>query len=251
MHSDTKHTRAKVVALNSTNGSTANPTSSESLDARNKARLARLPAAVHAVQEKGKQLFSKSLRNLFDNADDALFALADKATSNHEQNLFFESMREVRIRRRELEGAFANAIDKAFLALVQRDVKPEVDPYAADAAPRKLSLVEHEELEELVAIDTLINKANGVCGENLQHLSMRLDSLVPNKVYQKTNPLGPDVICNAFVTACRKLEAELKAKLVLFKLFDEYVIATLPTIYDRSEEHTSELQSRENLVCRR
>src|SRR5690606_39843256 len=33
------------------------------------------------------------------------------------------------------------------------------------------------------------------------------------------------------------------------KIYSEYV-AIIPSIYNRSEEHTSELQSRENLVCR-
>src|SRR5690606_24159929 len=43
----------------------------------------------------------------------------------------------------------------------------------------------------------------------------------------------PHVVCNAFVGAVRTLEADIKAKLVLFKLFEQYVIAELPGIYEK------------------
>lgn len=220
MQSDAKAGRAKVVPIKA--------------DGANEgAKLARLPAPVHSVQEKGKQQFSRALRSLFDSADDALFALADKATTNQEQNLYFESMREVRIRRRELESKFARSIEYAFADLVNKNRVSGAGPYGqAPVSADSLSLVEDDELEELVAIDSMIAKANKNCGENLQYLSLRLDSLVPNKVYQKTNPVGPDVVCNAFVAAARDLDADIKAKLVLFKLFDQHVVSELPQIYD-------------------
>jgi hypothetical protein len=223
MQSDGKNTGAKVIAIN------ANSKAGNALSQAEKAKLARLPAPVHAVQERGKQLFSRALRSLFDNADDALFALADKATNNQDQNLYFESMREVRIRRRELEAKFADAVDAAFINLVVREGSG--DFYGADRS-EGLALVKDDELEELVAIESMISKANADCGESLQYLSLRLDSLVPNKVYQKTNPLGPDIICDAFVSAARQLKADIKAKLVVLKLFEQYVISQLPQIYE-------------------
>ncbi|MGQ9426017.1 DUF1631 domain-containing protein [Gilvimarinus sp. F26214L] len=228
MSSDTKNPGAKVVSITGTDASTAS----------DRALVARLPAPVHATRERGAHLFSKLLRTLFDNADDALFALADKATSNHDQNLYFESMREVRIRRRDMEAKFARSIDEGFLNLVGNPPAPEQgEPYAsASASGSGLSLVGDEELEELVAIESMVAKANKNCGESLQYLSLRLDSLVPNKVYQKTNPLGPELICAAFARAVRGLDAEVKARLVLFKLFEQYVVSQLPEVYDSLNE---------------
>jgi len=60
---------------------------------------------------------------------------------------------------------------------------------------------------------------------------LRLDSLVPQKVYHKNNPLGPDAVCHAFVEAAKSLDADIKAKLVLFKLFDQYVVNDLGETY--------------------
>lgn len=216
---------AQVVPINSKNVA----------GVKDRAKLARLPAPAHHVREKGKQAISKALQKVFDNADDALFTLADKATNNQEQNLFFESMREVRIRRRHMEAKFATAIDEAFARLLSdKPDLPSSDEYLADQeiSLDDISLVKNDDLEELVAVDTMVTKANTACGESLQMLSLRLDSLVPSKVYQKNNPLGPQVVCQSFINTAKDLDADIKAKLVLFKLFDQYVVANLPRIIE-------------------
>ncbi|TQV79472.1 DUF1631 domain-containing protein [Exilibacterium tricleocarpae] len=205
------------------------PLKSKNQDYR--AQAARLPAPVHQLQDKGKQLLLGLLRRLFDNADDALFELADKAASNQDQNLYFDSMREVRIRRRAMEADFGTAIDKAFALLAnQQHAAAQADAddaYSLD----NLSLVQNEELEQLVATDGMIAKASERHAEPIQHLTLRLDSLVPVKVYPRNNPFGPDVVCRAFADTAQELAIDIKAKLVLFKLFDNYVVAHLGKFY--------------------
>jgi hypothetical protein len=95
-----------------------------------------------------------------------------------------------------------------------------------------LSLVKNDELEEMVAVDGMVNKANEQFAEPIQHLTLRIDHLVPTKVYQKNNPLGVDVICNAFTDATKALNVDVKAKLVLFKLFDNIVMTRLGKLFD-------------------
>ena len=194
--------------------------------------LTRLPASMHALRDKARQQLQVMLRELFDRADDALFELADKATNNHEQNLYFDSMREVRIRRRAIEAAFFRSIDVGFAQLL--------DPYAYRDQSRaeekefsldELSLVKNDELEEMVATEGMVNKANDQFAEAIQHLTLRIDHLVPVKVYQKNNPLGVDVICNAFTDATKAVRIDVKAKLVLFKLFDNLVMAKLGGLF--------------------
>ncbi len=194
--------------------------------------LARLPAAMHNLRDKARQQLQNLLRDLFDKVDDAMFELADKADNNQDQNLYFDSMREVRIRRRGMEAAFFRQIDIGFAQLLDANAyKEEViedKPVSAD----DLSLVKNDELEEMVATDGMINKANELFAEAIQHLTLRIDHLVPIKVYQKNNPLGADVICRAFVQATATLTIDVKAKLVLFKLFDNLVMSQLGKLFD-------------------
>lgn len=213
----------KVVQLNTERNSSAN----------SQVALARLPAAIHTLRDKARQQLQLFLRELFDKVDDAMFELADKASNNHDQNIYFDSMREVRIRRRTMESAFFRSIDISFARLLDpnayRDEKRQEE---GAASLEELSLVKNDELEELVAIEGMVNKANEQFSEAIQHLTMRIDHLVPIKVYQKNNPLGVDVVCSAFTDATATLNIDVKAKLVLFKLFDNIVMSKLGKFFD-------------------
>ncbi len=194
--------------------------------------LARLPAAMHSLRDKARQQLQGLLRDLFDKVDDAMFELADKATNNHDQNIFFDSMREVRLRRRTMEAAFFRSIDIRFAQLLDHNAyRDETQGEGKDFSLDDLSLVKNDDLEEMVAIDGMINKANEQFAEPIQHLTLRIDHLVPIKVYQKNNPLGVDVICNAFNQAAKSLHIDVKAKLVLFKLFDNMVMTKLGGLF--------------------
>src|SRR5690606_19594594 len=117
--------------------------------------LTRLPAPMHALRDKGRQQLQTLLRDLFDKADDALFELADKASNNHEQNLYFDSMREVRIRRRTMESAFFRNIDIGFARLLDHNAYRMPSETSEEISLDELSLVKNDELEEMVATETM------------------------------------------------------------------------------------------------
>ncbi|HSC68305.1 MAG TPA: DUF1631 domain-containing protein, partial [Cellvibrio sp.] len=132
-----------------------------------------------------------------------------------------------------METSFFRSIDIGFAQLLDpaayRDEKQVTEK---SVSLDDLSLVKNDELEEMVAVDGMINKANEQFAEPIQHLTLRIDHLVPTKVYQKNNPLGVDVICNAFTDATKALNVDVKAKLVLFKLFDNIVMTKLGKLFE-------------------
>ncbi|MGK0499668.1 MAG: hypothetical protein ACJAYG_001310 [Oceanicoccus sp.] len=194
--------------------------------------LARLPAPFADMKVSGKQAFQPLLQALFDNIDDALFELADRAVANAEQNMYFESMREIRIKRRGMEMGFGRELDEAFQRLLAvKDNLPTLT--AADEVDvDSLSLVAADELEELLAADNMVAKAQGKCADALAELTAGLNTLVSNcELSDNSNPFGPVVICRAFTDVCKDLDLDIKAKLVLFKLFDRYVVNNLESVY--------------------
>src|SRR5690242_3723369 len=89
---------------------------------------------------------------LFENVDDALFDLAERAGSNAVQTEYFDGMREVRKKRQLVERLFQDHASKAFTDFADgklKAVKPEVAPQAAASG---LSLVDDIELEESLAV---------------------------------------------------------------------------------------------------
>ncbi|WP_426414791.1 DUF1631 domain-containing protein [Aestuariirhabdus sp. LZHN29] len=179
-------------------------------------------------QQSIKQL-AVLLRGLFDNADDTLFEMADKAGSNSEQNIYFEAMRDLRMKRRVMESRFYRAIDEGFQSLPQ----PEQGEVSLGSVSMEgLSILQNDELEQSVAIEGMVSRvANRDQGMALTHLTTRIDSLVARCITAVNNPMGPKLLCEAFCVACKELDVDIKVKLIVFKLFEKYVLNQIEKLY--------------------
>lgn len=194
-----------------------------------RARLARLPAVIHSLNERGQKFLASALETYFDAADDALFDLADKARSNHEQNVFFDSMREVRVQRRSCERRFFEMIDEAFSRLAGEEGKA-LAKSDAELSAEALSLVQNEDLEQLVALESTVARAMREHVQVLQAIAEALSRILPTPINEQKVPLSPAVICNAVMAQIKRLDIDIKAKLILFKLFDRLVVSRQPEI---------------------
>jgi hypothetical protein len=214
--------------------------------------LARLPKPIQQIHGIAQKHFKASIQNLFDHVDDALFELADRAASNLEQNVFFESMREVRIQRRGMEKSFTYKIDQNFAALLADSVEVGSPLYSeqihsaqsasdVDLDTDDLSLVSKDELEELVAIDSLVSKSWAKNKSALRGVGLRMGSLLSETVTEKNNPFSPRLLADNFVESAGKIEVDIKAKLVLFKLFERYVMNDLATVLNQVNHTLGEL----------
>ncbi|QGZ29899.1 DUF1631 domain-containing protein [Stutzerimonas stutzeri] len=193
----------------------------------------RLPVALISVRDKAAQQLRLALQTLFDNADDSLFEIADRATSNAEQNAFFEAMRDLRMKRRGIERSFLQQVFESFAKLNQYEIGKPPQP---EASFESLALVQNDELEESVAIDTMVAKVMSRASQPLSHLTTRMNVLVSRKLDDKSNPLGPQQLCEYFLEACRSLGVEIKVKLIILKLFERYVLTDLEQLYAESNQ---------------
>ncbi|WP_374439909.1 DUF1631 domain-containing protein [Pseudomonas panipatensis] len=193
----------------------------------------RLPVALVTVRDKVATQLRQAMQALFDNADDTLFEMADRATTNTEQSAFFEAMRDLRLKRKGIERGFLQKLFDNFASLNQYEIgKPHLDAVSFD----NLSLVQNDELEEAVALDAMVGKVLNRDGVALAHLTTRLNTLVSKKVEDKNNPLGPRPLCEAFLEACCSLGVEIKVKLIILKLFDKYVLADADQLYAEANQ---------------
>ncbi|PTT96943.1 DUF1631 domain-containing protein, partial [Pseudomonas sp. HMWF031] len=83
--------------------------------------LARLPVILLQVRDKATQQLRQGLQELFDNADDTLFEMADRARTDVEQNIFFQAMRDLRLKRKSIERVFFEQFFEAFIGLARYD----------------------------------------------------------------------------------------------------------------------------------
>ncbi|MNZ38720.1 hypothetical protein D3C78_562010 [compost metagenome] len=196
--------------------------------------MGRLPVALVSVRDKFAGQLKHAMQALFDNADDTLFEMADRSTSNGEQNTFFEAMRDLRLKRKAIERGFLQKFADNIASLNQYDVAKGavLEPVSSDS----LTLVQNDELEESVALDTMVAKVMSRDATALAHLSTRLNTLVTRKVEDKTNPMGPRLLCEAFLESCQGLGVEIKVKLIILKLFEKYVLGDAGHLYAEANQ---------------
>jgi len=171
---------------------------------------------------------------LFENVDDALFDLAERAGSNAVQTEFFDGMREIRRKRHLVERLFHEQASQAFNDFADGKTRPSGSEAQQPAAPNNgLALVDDVELEESLAVSSMTAKAENRLQRTLYQVNQRLSVIVGGgKVDDANNPIGPAALANAFRIAVREFEVNVQVKLIVFKLFERYVIAGLESVYD-------------------
>src|SRR3546814_7314527 len=95
------------------------------------------------------QQWRLGLQGLFDNADDTLFEMADRARNDVDQNLFFEAMRDLRLKRKSIEREFIEQFFEAFVSLAQYDLTQATLTPAQ--APNPQAQRTHDDLERHLA----------------------------------------------------------------------------------------------------
>lgn len=202
-------------------------------DQANHSPLARLPVILLQVRDKAAQQLRHGLQELFDNADDTLFEMADRARNDVEQNIFFEAMRDLRLKRKNIERGFLEQFFEAFVALIQYEVVQPALPGTLifeDSAPRT------DDMERSVAVETMVGRVLKRDGFALDQLTARLNVLLGKDFDNQHNPLGPAMLCEFFLQAGRNLGVEIKVKLILLKLFERYVLADTEQLYAEANQ---------------
>ncbi|SEJ31840.1 DUF1631 domain-containing protein [Frateuria terrea] len=190
-------------------------------------RIGDLLGAVRAIAGRRLQLL---LGNMFEHVDDALFDLAEKAENNAAQMHYFDGMREVRKRRPMVERSFLAQVSRELTGLSARTAPATAVP--PPAGPLELSLVAENELEESLAITSMISKNESRLARDLFAVNQRLSVICGGiKIDESTNPVAPAALAQAFRQAMRELTAEMRVKLIIYKLFDRYVLSTLEELY--------------------
>ena len=129
-----------------------------------------LPATLVRLRDVSGQSLKAVMSEFFDQADDALFELADKAATNQDQTAYFDAMRELRLRRKSMTVSILQYVSSAFNEIGK--FQPRGGSGSLDEVDQEsLSLLDHSELEKQVAIDNLINKLRSQNGLAILHHS--------------------------------------------------------------------------------
>ncbi len=231
---------------------TENPTSHlELVKGNSDQKKVNSPGVLKHIEEEALRANRQLIEHMFSATDDLFYELSKRASSNNEQNLYFESMREIRVKKEGLIGAFMQKLCLSFEDLVAPGPRPlaHSGPIAGSSplanskpAPNNdevnLSIVEGDDLEIELALKNMSNRARESYKNEIYELSIRLDHLLLQaSVNEDNNPLDPQQIASAFVQSCLDtLKISIKTRLILFKLFEKHVLKQLGHIYSDANQ---------------
>ncbi len=173
------------------------------------------------------------LQGMFDNADDALFKIAENANKGAEKNFYLDSMRIVRLQRDSFEKGFFDQIAKEFDHYIDNVAKHKIEtPTEAKIDYDNLELVSEDDLEITIATERLVQKIQAQYVSDLSAINKRMafvfnvDTIDEDKI-----PFGAKMLVEAYASAAEKIDLPLEVRIILLKLFDLQCINGLARLY--------------------
>ena len=181
----------------------------------------------NSIKRFAVEQLSDLIRVMMESVDDALFGLSDKVNNDKERNMYFEAMREVRMKREALKRQFDLEMEQCFDRVING--KSEA---AIDDDDTELTLIEYDDLEDSIAIGNMISRARPQFEDDLFAVNERFKLILKRKELEADeNPLDPQAICDSFHNASELLETNIQVKLIFYKLFERHVINNLGHFY--------------------
>ncbi|MBJ9976293.1 DUF1631 domain-containing protein [Pseudomonas sp. S75] len=184
-----------------------------------------LPMALLQVRDKAALQLRQGLQALFDNADDTLFEMADSSADGGSQHLYFEAMRDLRLKRKSIERAFLDTFHEAFVRFGQGDLLGSVE-----------TVVDRPSRARTLAVGAMVERVLAHDGLALEQLNQRFSNLLERPIPLLSNPLGPMCLCGYFLDAGRDLGVGLQVKPILLQLFERYVLRDLDLLYAQANQ---------------
>jgi len=193
---------------------------------------ARAEGLLDQVREMSTQGLTQLVFRMLDLADDALFDMSSRADSDETQQLYFGTMRSLRLRRKDIEVALTDAMNRHFNDFLRGEPAPGAVGEFSDFDEDSLSLVDDDDVEELIAVKNMAARAENRFYQALYEITVRLGALTKREALTElAHPLNPLELGKAFGVAIASLDLNMQAKLTVLKLFEKHVMAQLGFIY--------------------
>ncbi len=180
-------------------------------------------------QKEAVEVLNEKFREQLRATDDVLMDFAEKAESGTVQNHFFDAQREIWLKMEDMSLDFHDLLTKH----LSRFPQPSEDT-TPTLGSETLSLVSIDLYERNLALNTLADKAEKANYQELYLLAQRLSVINNGKpVKMEDVPASPKHMCEIFARCVNRLSIENDALLVLYTLYDKYVLSALPELHEK------------------
>ncbi len=209
----------------------------EQVDKKNTVQNIRLPSLYKELRNLVLEDLHQLMGGMFGQADDVFFESAEKAGNNQEQEAHLAAMREVRLLRKSIERKLYKNVANLFREFPDPSSPLNQPVIEAISSADELSIMQVDEVEENVAIESMVSRTSNENNQGLVHFTQRLDVLAMNVEVSSSNiPLSPRLVCDAFRGAVDELTFEIKYKLIVYKLFERHVLNNFHKVLEHGNQ---------------
>ena len=182
-----------------------------------------------------RSYISPHLQKMFDNSNIAFLDFAEKAQSSASQIQFMEALTVIQKSRLQVEEVFYREVSSSFARFGKDALQRSDDSDSTQEST--LSLLSKEETDIEVAIKTMTDSATHGASKELSALRQRLAVLNQGrKIKYEEIPAGPHCLAKAFNEAAKELVLEHETVLIVYMLFDKFVLSKLAPMYHKYNE---------------
>lgn len=170
------------------------------------------------------------MKKMFGNSDTAFQEFIDKAQSSASQLRFMEAMSIINTNRNRVEEIFYRQLGTGFKEFSNLKFAAKL---GAAQRSEPLSLVSKEDSDIQVALQNMTSSASAGASHVLYAIRQRLSVLNNgSKLEEDQIPGGPHALANAFHQAAQELVLEHETRLIVYMLFDKFVLSKAALMYD-------------------
>ena len=180
------------------------------------------------------------IQKMFENCHLALLEFSEKAQSSASQIRFMEAGNIIKKNRASIESIFYEELKQGFTRFKRSSNQGTTTGQAdfhASCSEEQLTLISKDDTDIQVAIQNMVASASLGSTLELTGIRQRL-ALLNNgrKLHEKQIPAGPDALARAFHKAVAELVLEHESKLIVYLLFDKFVLSKTCPLYEKYNE---------------
>jgi len=199
----------------------------------------RLQPALKDCRDMALSSLTSRLSDMFDKSEQALLDFIDKADTNQGQFQFIDAISVVNSNRKIVEQRFREEIARGFSEYLNEKPISYAFPLleAQIQGQTTLELVDDQELDKRLSLQNMISRTQSECFQDLYALIQRLSMVRGGKKLDEQDiPGGPVHTVSAFQVAAIEFGFDSNVLLIIYALFEKFVMRELGEFYQQLNE---------------
>jgi hypothetical protein len=170
-----------------------------------------------------------SMSRMMGNVEDTLFELATTDCGTVQASQYIDAVREIRMKKREIQVRFENR----FLSLFDESVRQIRKGKVAPAESNIVSNIVNLNQTGSHTIVSTVEKVRSDCRAALSTLDQHIGELLQTgESAHFDNPMEPGLVFDAFWESCRDIQTDTAIRRVLVQMFERHVATDLQQLYE-------------------